>query len=176
VKRREFIAGLGGAAAWPMLAHAQQTEKMRRVVVAMIGPESDRQQQQSVALFRDGLRQMGWSEGKNIQIEFIWGGVGAEGAKAYVAEIAAHPPDVVVTTGLNSFLAMRRDASSVPLVFVNLPDPVIMGLVSTLKDPGGNFTGFTAYEFSIASKWLQVLKVRSRLRPVRLASKQPQYV
>jgi putative ABC transport system substrate-binding protein len=158
MRRREFIAGLGGAAAWPVVARAQQTGRMRRVVVAMIGPESDVQQQLSMTLFRDGLRKLGWSDGQNIQIEFIFRGVSAEVAKVYVAEIAARPPDVVVTTSLNGFLTMRRDASSIPLVFVNLPDPVFLGLVSTLTTSGGNFTGFTAYEFSIVGKWLQVLK------------------
>jgi putative ABC transport system substrate-binding protein len=158
MRRREFIAALGGAVTWPLAPQAQQTGRMRRVIVAMIGPESDVQQQLSIALFRDGLRKLGWSDGQNIQIEFIFRGVSAEVAKVYVAEIAARPPDVVVTTSLNGFLTMRRDASSIPLVFVNLPDPVFLGLVSTLTTSGGNFTGFTAYEFSIVGKWLQVLK------------------
>ena len=158
MKRRTFIAGFGSAAAWPVVARAQKTGRMRRVVVAMNGPESDLQQQQSAAIFRDRLRKLGWSEGQNIRIEFIWVVVGTEAAKAFVVGIAAEPPDVVVTTGLNGFLAMRQDASAVPLVFVNLPDPVVTGLVPSLTNSGGNFTGFTAYEFSIAGKWLQVLK------------------
>jgi putative tryptophan/tyrosine transport system substrate-binding protein len=158
MRRREFIAGLGGAAAWPLVARGQQTGRMRRVVVAMYGPEGDLQQQQSAAIFRDRLRKLGWSEGQTIRIEFIWVGVGAEASKVFVVGIAAEPPDVVVTTGLNGFIAMRQDASAVPLVFVNLPDPVVSGLVPSLTNSGGNFTGFTAYEFSIAGKWLQVLK------------------
>jgi putative tryptophan/tyrosine transport system substrate-binding protein len=158
VTRREFVAAVGGAAACPLVARAQQTGRLRRVVVAMIGPQSDLQQQQSMARFRDGLRALGWTEGQNIRIEIIWVGVGAEAAKVFVVGIAANPPDVVVTIGLNGFLAMRRDANAVPLVFVNLPDPVVTGLVPSLTNSGGNFTGLTAYEFSIAGKWLQVLK------------------
>ena len=108
-----FHRGVGSAAAWPVVARAQKTGRMRRVVVA-IGPESDLQQQQSAAIFRDRLRKLGWSEGQNIRIEFIWVVVGTEAAKAFVVGIAAAPPDVVVTTGLNGFLAMRQDASAVP--------------------------------------------------------------
>jgi putative ABC transport system substrate-binding protein len=156
MKRREFIAGVGSAAAWPLIARGQ--DRIRRVVVVMIGREDDAGEQQRVVLLRDGLRKLGWNEGQNIQLEFLWRGVSSEAAMRYVGEIAAKPPDVVVTTGLNGFLAMRRDASSIPLVFVNLPDPVIMGVVPSLTNPGGNFTGFTAYEFSIAGKWLQILK------------------
>jgi putative tryptophan/tyrosine transport system substrate-binding protein len=157
MRRREFIAGLCGAAALPLAARAQH-DRVRRVVVAMAGSESDTQQQLNVALFRDGLRKLGWTDGQNIRIEILWRGVSAEAAKAYVAEIAAHAPDVVVMSTLQGFLTMRRDASSIPMVFVNLPDPVVMGLVSTLANTGENFTGFTAYEFAIAGKWLQVLK------------------
>jgi putative tryptophan/tyrosine transport system substrate-binding protein len=109
-------------------------------------------------LFRDTLRQLGWSEDQNIRIEIVWAGFGADLAKPFMAEIATRPPDVVVTTGIYTFLAMRQDAPSVPLVFVNLPDPVVMGLVPALTNSGGSFTGFTAYEFSISGKWLQVLK------------------
>jgi putative tryptophan/tyrosine transport system substrate-binding protein len=156
MKRREFIAALGGAAAWPITSGAQQ-DRVRRVVVAMGGSESDAQQQLNVAEFRDGLRKLGWTDGQNIRIEILWRGVSAEAAKTYVAEIAAQAPDVVVMSTLQGFLTMRRDASSIPMVFVNLPDPVVMGLVSTLANTGENFTGFTAYEFAIAGKWLQVL-------------------
>ena len=158
MRRREFIAALGGAAAWPLAARAQQGERVRRVVVVMAGSESDPQQQLSVAVFRDGLRKLGWTDDQNMRLEILWRGASAEAAKTYVADIAAHAPDVVVMTTLQGFLAMRRDASLIPMVFVNLPDPVVMGLVSTLANTGENFTGFTAYEFAIAGKWLQVLK------------------
>jgi putative tryptophan/tyrosine transport system substrate-binding protein len=157
MKRREFLGVLSGAAVWPVAARAQN-DRVRRVVVAMVGSESDPRQQLDVAVFRDGLRRLGWTDGQNMRIEILWRGVSAEAAKVYVAEIAAHSPDAVVMTTLQGFLAMRRDASSIPMVFVNLPDPVVMGLVSTLANTGENFTGFTAYEFAIAGKWLQVLK------------------
>jgi putative ABC transport system substrate-binding protein len=157
MRRREFIAGLGGAAAWPLAARAQN-DRARRVVVVMAGSESDPQQQLSVAVFRDGLRKLGWTDDQNMRLEILWRGASAEAAKAYVADIAAHAPDVVVMTTLQGFLAVRRDASLTPMVFVNLPDPVVMGLVSTLANTSENFTGFTAYEFAIAGKWLQVLK------------------
>jgi putative tryptophan/tyrosine transport system substrate-binding protein len=157
VRRREFIAALGSAAAWPVGARAQN-DRVRRVVVVMAGSESDPQQQLSVTVFRDGLRKLGWIDRQNIRLEILWRGASAEAAKAYVAEIAAHAPDVAVMTTLQGFLAMRRDASLIPMVFVNLPDPVVMGLVSTLANTSENFTGFTAYEFATAGKWLQVLK------------------
>ena len=124
----------------------------------MPGAESDQQQQATVSVFRDGLRKLGWIDGQNVRIEVMWGAAPPERARAYVAELITSRPEVVVCGTLQAFIAMRQDGNSIPMVFFNLPDPVVMGIVSNLAKPEGNFTGFTAYEFAIAGKWLEVLK------------------
>ena len=160
MRRREFVKAIAGsaAAAWPLAARAQQQDRVRRVVNLEAGPESDPIGREQIAIFRDGLRKLGWIEGRNIKFEVLWQAAKAEQAKAFVAQIIASPPDVVVASTLQVFFAMRRDASAIPMVFTNLPDPVGMGFVSNLAKPDGNFTGFTAYEFVTAAKWLEVLK------------------
>ncbi len=159
MKRREFISFMGGvAAAWPLSARAQQQEHLKRIVNLQSGSESDSHLQEEVAVFLDGLRKLGWMQGRNIRFEVLWEAARAEKAKAYVAQIIADPPDVVVASTLQAFYAMRRDVASIPMVFTDLPDPVVMGLVSNLAKPDGNFSGFTAYEFATAGKWLEVLK------------------
>jgi putative tryptophan/tyrosine transport system substrate-binding protein len=157
MRRRTFIAALGGAVAWPLVALGQQ-DRLRRVVVLMTSAESDPLQQVRAAILRDGLSKLGWIDGRNIQFGFRWQGTSAERAKTYVAEIVANPPDIVVAASLEGLLAMRREANAVATVFVNMPDPVAMGLVSDLAKPDANFTGFTAYEFAIAGKWFETLK------------------
>jgi putative ABC transport system substrate-binding protein len=156
MKRRAFIAGLGGAAVWPLAARAQQ-DRVRRVGILMSGPD-DPEQQTYAAVLRDGLQKLGWTDGRNIRLEFRWQATSAERANAYVAELLSLASDIILTATLPSFLAMRRTSSAVPIVFVNLPDPVATGLVTNLAKTGGNFTGFTAYEYAIAGKWLEVLK------------------
>jgi putative tryptophan/tyrosine transport system substrate-binding protein len=158
IGRRELLAALGGAAAaWPLAVRAQQN-RARRVVIVVPGAESDPQQQATVSVFRDGLRKLGWIDGQNVSVEVMWRAAPPERARAYVAELVTSPPEVVVCGTLQAFLAMRKDGNSIPMVFFNLPDPVVMGIVSSLVKPEGNFTGFTAYEFAIAGKWLEVLK------------------
>jgi len=159
MRRREFISLFGGmAAAWPLAARAQQQDRVRRVVNLEAGPESDPIGREQNAILRDELRKLGWIEGRNFKFEVLWQAAKAEQAKAYVAGILTNPPDVVVASTLQVFFAMRRDASAIPMVFTNLPDPVGMGFVTNLAKPDGNFTGFTAYEFVTAAKWLEVLK------------------
>jgi putative tryptophan/tyrosine transport system substrate-binding protein len=155
MRRRTFIAALGGAAAWPLVARAQQ-HRARRVVIVSGLAESDPREQAQLEVFRDGLRKLGWADGQDLRIETLWSAASPERAKAYVAQLVGNPPDVVVAGTLQVFLAMRRDASAIPMVFINLPDPVVMGLVANLAKPDGNFTGFTAYEFVTAAKWLEV--------------------
>jgi putative tryptophan/tyrosine transport system substrate-binding protein len=158
IGRRKLLAALGGvAAAWSLPAWAQK-DRARRVAIVMPGAESDQQQQATASVFRDGLRKLGWIDGQNVRIEVMWGAAPPERARAYVAELIASPPEVVVCGTLQAFLAMRRDGNSIPMVFFNLPDPVVMGIVPNLAKPEGNFTGFTAYDFAIAGKWLEVLK------------------
>jgi putative ABC transport system substrate-binding protein len=159
MKRREFIKVIGGSAvaAWPVAARAQE-DRVRRVVLLSAGLESDPREQTFVGVFRDGLRKLGWIVGQNIRIETLWSAGGAEQARGYVAGLVENPPDVVVAGTLQVFLAIRRNAGAIRMVFTNLPDPVGMGIVANLARPDGNFTGFTAYEFATAAKWLEVLE------------------
>jgi putative ABC transport system substrate-binding protein len=158
MRRREFIAMIGATAvAWPIEVRAKENGR-RRVVLISALPENDGREQDQLNAFRDDLRKLGWIDGQNIVFETQWNAAGAERAKAVVAEIVRDPPDIVVAGTLQAFLAMRRDAGGVPMVFTNLPDPVGMGFVKSLAKPDGNFTGFTAYEFVTAGKWIEVLK------------------
>jgi putative ABC transport system substrate-binding protein len=157
MKRREFVAGMGCAAVWPAWARAQQIRPKRVILISALA-ENDPREQEQLKAFRDGLSKLGWIEGQNIVLETQWSAARAERAKAVVAEIVRDPPDLVVAGTLQAFFAMRQDASQIPMVFVNLPDPVGMGFVKNLAKPDGNFTGFTAYEFTTATKWLEVLK------------------
>jgi putative ABC transport system substrate-binding protein len=158
MRRREFIAALGSAAAWPLVGRAQQSGQMRRVGVVMPGAENDPQQAKEMFAFREGMRKLGWIEGKNLVLEVRCQAAGAERAQAVVSELINLPLDVIVVGTIQPFLALRRSSSNIPVVFVNLPDPVATGLVSTIAKTNSNFTGFTAYEYSITGKWLQVLK------------------
>jgi putative tryptophan/tyrosine transport system substrate-binding protein len=158
VKRREFIAGLSGAAVWPIMATRAEQDRVRRVVSLSALAEDDTGGQTQLAVLRDGLSKLGWVDGRNVRIEALWRAASIERANAFVAGLVQNPPDVVVAGTLQVFLAMRRDASAIPMVFTNLPDPIVMGLVTNLAKPDGNFTGFTAYEFSTAGKWIEVLR------------------
>jgi putative tryptophan/tyrosine transport system substrate-binding protein len=157
MKRREFIAGVGCATVWPARARAQKVRPKRVILISALG-ENDPREQEQLKAFRDGLSNLGWNDGQNVVLETQWSAARAERAKAVVAEIARDPPDVVVAGTLQAFFAMRQDASQIAMVFTNLPDPVGMGFVKNLARPDGNFTGFTAYEFATAAKWLEVLR------------------
>ena len=158
MRRRAFIAMIGAtAAAWPIQGRAKENGR-RRVVLISALPEKDPREQEELNAFRDDLRKLGWIDGRNVVFDTYWSAASAERAKAVVAEIARTPPDVVVAGTLQAFFAMRSDASNVPMVFTNLPDPVGMGFVKSLAKPDGNLAGFTAYEFVTAGKWIEVLK------------------
>jgi putative ABC transport system substrate-binding protein len=156
--RREFIAGVGSAAAWPLVARAQQNNRLRVVGLLINGAESDPANQARLAVVRDGLQKLGWTEGRNLRLEVRWGTTDAEPANVAVTDLIGLAPDVIITGGLAAFEALRRKTETIPVVFVNLADPVTRGLVSSIASSGTNITGFTAYEFSIAGKWLAVLK------------------
>jgi putative ABC transport system substrate-binding protein len=131
---------------------------MRRVGVLMAGVENDPREQKYFGVLRDGLQKLGWTEGRNIRLELCWQAISAERTNAFVTELLRLQCDVIVAGTINAFLALRRASSTIPIVFVNFPDPVATGLASSLAKTGGSFTGFTAYEFAIAGKWLEVLK------------------
>jgi putative ABC transport system substrate-binding protein len=157
MRRREFIALLGGAAAWPLAARAQP-ERMRRIGVLMVNGENDPDGQIRVAAFRRGLQVLGWSEGRNLQILFRWSVGNADRAQVAVAELAALEPDLILANGTPAVSAAFRATRSIPIVFVVVTDPVGAGLVQSMSRPGGNVTGFSTFEPEIGSKWLELLR------------------
>jgi putative tryptophan/tyrosine transport system substrate-binding protein len=157
-RRREFITLLGGAAAWPLAARAQQPERVRRIGVLMSTAESDPKGQAWLGAFREGIQKLGWTEGRNVQIEYRWGAVDADRVRSYSAELVALAPDIILAAGGTIVGALEQATHTVPIVFVNATDPVGRGLIESLARPGGNVTGFTPFEFGVSAKWLELLK------------------
>jgi putative ABC transport system substrate-binding protein len=158
VRRRKFITLLGGAAAaWPLAARAQQAERMRRVGV-LIGAADDAEGQARLVAFGQGLAQLGWTVGRNLQIEPRWGMADPTNIRRYSAELVASAPDVILTSGAAPFAQLLQETRTVPIVFVNVLDPVGAGFVNSLSRPGGNATGFMQFEYSLSAKWLELLK------------------
>jgi len=159
MKRREFIMLLGGAAAgWPLAARAQQGERMRSVGVLMSLVADDPEGQARVAAFRQGLQQLGWIDGRNVRIDIRWAAGDADRIRRYAAELVALAPDVILAIGAAVTGPLRQATRTVPIVFVNVSDPVGAGFVASLARPGGNATGFTIFEYGMAGKWLELLK------------------
>ena len=157
MKRREFITLLGGAAALPFHAHAQQGERMRRVGVLM-GVADDSAGQAGLAAFRQRLEQLGWKEGGNIRIDYRWGAGDVDRGRGLAPELIGLEPDLIFAQSTQSVAALRRITRTIPIVFVQVSDPVGRGFVESLSRPGGNATGFTNFEASMGSKWLELLK------------------
>ena len=157
MRRREFITLLGGAAAWPLAARAQQAERVRRVGLLM-GVADDREGQARVTALKQGLQELGWIDGRNIQIETRFGGADAARIRAHAAELVALAPDVIVGQTTPVIRALRQATSSIPIVMAAVNDPVDQGFVSSLAYPGGNITGFTFIDFQMVGKWLEMLK------------------
>jgi putative tryptophan/tyrosine transport system substrate-binding protein len=158
MNRRECILALGGAAAWPLAARAQQGEQTRRIGVLIQVAEGDPQARIEVAAFLRGLQELGWSEGRNLRVETRWGGGDAGRIRKYAAELVALAPEVVLALGGTVAGALQQASGTVPIVFVNVTDPVGRGYVASLAQPVGNATGFTSFEFGMGGKWLEVLK------------------
>jgi putative ABC transport system substrate-binding protein len=159
MRRRDFIAGLGSAAAWPMAARAQQRDRMRRIGVLTNLPADDAQMQARNRAFLGSLQQLGWTVGRNVEIEYRWGAEVADRNREYAAELVALAPDVIVDAGGSPGLAaLQRATRTVPIVFANIVDPVGQGFVEGLARPGGNITGFTLFEYALSVKWLELLK------------------
>ena len=160
LKRREVITLVGGAAAtWPLAALAQRGEWVRRVGVLMSFAVTDPDAQLRLAAFNKGMRDLGWLEGRNLHTEYRWGAADGDGLHEQARELVSMAPDVILANSTPATLALKQQGGSVPVVFVQVTDPVGQGLVGGLARPGGNFTGFTSFEFSIGSKWLEILKV-----------------
>jgi putative ABC transport system substrate-binding protein len=159
MRRREFITFIGGAAAgaWPLAARAQQTERMQRIGV-LSGIADDPILRPRLAAFVQGLQQLGWIEGRNVHIDYRWGGGEVDAIRKHAAELAALGPDVILGTGGPVTEQLLKATRTVPIVFVNVPDPVGSGLVDRLSRPGGNATGFMQFEYSLSGKWLELLK------------------
>ena len=159
MNRRAFITLLGGtAAAWPFTVRAQQGERVRRIGVLMVYPEDDPEGQLRAVAFRQGLQQLGWTEGRNVRIDFRWAAGVTERFRSHAAELAALTPDVILATASPSVGALQQVTHAVPIVFVSVVDPVGAGIVPNLARPGGNITGFTLFEYAISGKWLEQLK------------------
>jgi ABC-type uncharacterized transport system substrate-binding protein len=157
--RRSFITLLGGAAAWPLAAEAQlPRERMRRIGVLTPLTANDPEAKTRFEAFAASLRQLGWSDGENLRIEVLWGGGGTDRMRRNAAELVALAPDVIVTTGSATTAAALQETRTIPIVFVQVADPVGGGYVESLPRPGGNATGFTVFEYGISGKWLELLK------------------
>jgi putative ABC transport system substrate-binding protein len=158
MRRREFITLLGGAVAWPLAARAQQRERMPRIGVLMNFTSDDPVSQNRLAAFMQGLQELGWTVGRNLQIDYRWGAGNVERYRTFAAELVALTPDVLVTAGAPAVEALQRATRTVPIVFTNVTDPVGGGLVASLARPGGNATGLTLSEYGLSGKWLELLK------------------
>jgi putative ABC transport system substrate-binding protein len=160
IRRREFIMLLGGgaAAAWPLAARAQQRGGLRRIGALVPFAEGDAEGQATLEAFRQRLRELGWSENRTIQIDDRWGGGNVERTQAFATEVVALSPDVIFAYFNAQLAALSRATRTIPIVFVGASDPVGAGYVASLARPGGNITGFTLYEPSLAGKWLGILK------------------
>jgi putative ABC transport system substrate-binding protein len=158
MRRREFIVGLGGAAALPLAARAQQAQRQRRIGVLLGLAESDPEGQARLGAFLQALQQLGWTDGSNIQILRRYTDGETERARALAVELVALAPDVVLTSGASTVGLMLQATRTVPVVFAGVVDPVGAGFVDSLARPGGNATGFTLYEYSMSGKWLDLLK------------------
>jgi len=159
MKRREFITVIGGAvAAWPLAAHAQQPEPMRRIGVLMGFPESDSQAQSFIAAFRDGLQKLGWTDGRNIRIDTRWPGFDAESRQRFAKELIALQPDLILSHSTPTTAELLLQTRTIPFIFATVTDPVGSGFVANLPRPGGIVTGFTLVEPTMAAKWVELLK------------------
>jgi len=159
MRRREFIAVLGGAAAWPVVAWAQRPDRMRRIGVLMGFPESDSEAQAYIAAFRDGLRKLGWSEDRNAQIDIRWGTHADLGLmNRFAKELVALEPDLILSNTTPTTAALLQQTRTIPIVFAMIADPVGSGFVASFPHPGGNATGFVVTEGSLGGKWLELIK------------------
>ena len=159
MRRREFLkVAAGSAGIWPLAAHAQQPEPMRRIGVLMNRAANDPDGQARLAAFKQNLQQLGWTDGGNVRVDTRWGEDDVERERRYAAELVALAPDVILASGTLSVAPLKRSSRTLPIVFVGVVDPVGGGIVDNLARPGGNTTGFLVFEYSLGAKWLDLLR------------------
>ena len=158
MRRREFVSLLSGAALIPFAAHAQQTERVRRIGVIGVLAKDDPEAISRVAAFQQALASAGWADGRNLRIDYRWAGGDADRLKKYTTELVALGPDLIVTEGSLAVAPLLQATRSIPIVFTNVVDPVGSGHVASLSHPGGNATGFTQFEYRISGKWFELLR------------------
>jgi ABC-type uncharacterized transport system substrate-binding protein len=159
MRRRQFITLVGGGLAWwPFAARAQQADRVRRIGVLLSGSENDPEMQARLVALRQGLQRLGWSEGRNVHIDYRFASASADQARAFAKELIALQPDTIVALATAVTTALQRETHTIPIVFVGIPDPIASGFVASLARPGANLTGLLLYEESIAGKWLAMLK------------------
>jgi putative tryptophan/tyrosine transport system substrate-binding protein len=158
MRRREFIAALGSTAAWPLAARAQQRESTRRISIIMNQAADDAEGPVRVAAFEQALQKLGWTPGRNIQIDYRWAAGDIARAQQYAAELVALRPDVILAAGGFGVERLLQATRSIPIVFISVLDPVGAGYVESLARPGGNATGLINFEYAIGGKWLELLK------------------
>jgi putative tryptophan/tyrosine transport system substrate-binding protein len=158
MRRREFIAALGGAVAWPLAARAQQPERMRRIGLLVPATVNDSEYQTRLQAFLRGLQQSGWTIGRNVRIDTRWATTKPDDIRRHAAELVALAPDVIVASTSVAVAALQQLAHTVPVVFASVIDPVGAGFVESLARPGGNATGFALFEYGMSGKWLELLK------------------
>jgi putative ABC transport system substrate-binding protein len=167
MRRRDFIRIVGSAAAWPLGAHAQQPEGMRRVGVLMNFAENDPAAQARLTAFLQALQQLGWTNGRNVRIDTRWSAGDPERNRRYAAELVALTPDAILASTTVSVAALLQATRALPIVFVQVADPVGAGFIASLAKPGGNATGFTIYEYGMGAKWLEMLPRVTRAGVIR---------
>jgi putative tryptophan/tyrosine transport system substrate-binding protein len=158
MRRREFIAGIGGAAEWPAVARAQPGERVRRIGVLMTLAVDDPETLRRRAAFVQGLQELGWTEGRNVRIDFRSGLADGDRYRRYAAELVALAPDILLANGASTLGPLQQVTRTLPIVFVNTTDPVGGGYVESLARPGGNSTGFMTFEYSMTGKWPELLQ------------------
>jgi len=159
MRRREFIRGiLGFVATWPLAAHAQPADRIRRVGVLMAYSEDNPDGKPRLTAFTQGLRELGWTDGGNVRIEYRWSAGDAERTRRYAAELVALAPDVILAGNTSTVAPLQQATHTVPIVFAGVVDPVGAGFVDSLARPGGHTTGFTQFEYGMSGKWLELLK------------------
>jgi putative ABC transport system substrate-binding protein len=157
LRRRDFITLLGGTAAWPVAARAQQAERMRRIGVLMPFDENDPEQKTNVSAFTQALAGLGWTDGRNVRMELRWSGDDTNRMRALAQELVRSQPDIIVTNSTPATVALQQQTRTIPIVFAGVADPVASGIVPRLNRPGGNITGFATFEPSLGGKWLELL-------------------